>query len=64
MAKHKYGVGETVVFRPMRMSFGPPSVACTVVRHLPSDGTDLQYRVKAIAEGQERVVRESELKAT
>jgi hypothetical protein len=48
----------------MRMSFGPPSVACTVVRHLPSDGTDLQYRVKAIAEGQERVVRESELKAT
>ena len=63
MAKHKYGVGETVVFRPMRVTYGAPALPCKVVRLLPSDGVDLQYRVKAIAEGQERVVRESELRA-
>jgi len=35
--------------------------AYLVVRSLPSDGRDNQYRIKCVLDGHERVVRESQL---
>ncbi len=33
-----------------------------LVRHLPKEGTENQYRVKSTIDGQERVVKESNLR--
>jgi hypothetical protein len=61
MSGHKFKVGATVDFRPGRMGFPAASRECTIVRVLPTDGSDLLYRIKCTAEVFERVVSEGQL---
>ncbi len=61
MQNHKFAVGKTVRLRPA--SFGPsrPRDTFEILRHLPADSGDNQYRVKSVDDGHERVIRESEI---
>lgn len=60
MPSHSFRVGQTVdlvpttVFRARR---GPYAI----LRLLPNDGLDREYRVKHLVDGHERVVQQSEI---
>jgi hypothetical protein len=58
---HKFQVGQSVYFTSS--SFGRPAAAGTykVIKLLPSDGDDYQYRIKSPSEAFERVAKESQL---
>lgn len=60
MAGHRYKVGQTVTV-VQRGWQGTPPGSYTVVRLLPPEAADNQYRLKSRTENYERVVRESEL---
>ena len=59
--KHKFGVGETVYFTPSSVARPAASGTYEVIRLLPTDGDDCQYRIKSSTEAFERVARESQL---
>lgn len=59
--KHKYGVGEIVYFTASNVARPAATGAYEVVRLLPSDGDDCQYRIKNSTEAFERVAKESQL---
>jgi len=61
MALHKYKVGQVVDLIPSRREGNVPGGSYTVLRLLPEEGRDCQYRVKHTRDGHERVVRESQL---
>jgi hypothetical protein len=61
MAYHKFKVGQLVDFAPSRPGVATSGRQYEIVRLLPSDGGELQYRVKSKSEPFERVARESEL---
>ena len=61
MPDHKYTVGQSVEFSPGARDGSAARGRYEVVRHLPSETRDLQYRVKSSVDGHERVVRESQL---
>jgi hypothetical protein len=59
---HKFSVGQTVYFTGAligRASTG--GGAYRVMRLLPHDGGDYQYRIKSVGEAYERVAKESQL---
>jgi hypothetical protein len=60
MADHKYKSGQSVELRA-RMGGGMPTGAFSVVRTLPPDGRENQYRLKSKRDGHERVAPESDL---
>jgi hypothetical protein len=63
MSQHSFSIGEEVRLNPCifdRASVG--GVYC-VVRLLPADGADLQYRLRSLLDGHERVARECQLLA-
>lgn len=60
MKKHKYNVGQKVRhFSRMRAS--APNSEFEVVRLLPAEGGEFQYRIKNADEKTERVVSEDQL---
>ncbi len=59
---HRFALGQKIEFVPGRYDGAAPSGLYTVVRHLPNDGQDREYRVKNARDGHERVVRESQLR--
>jgi hypothetical protein len=59
---HKYKVGETVYFTASNVSRPAASGTYEVIKLLPIDGDDCQYRIKSITEAFERVAKESQLK--
>ena len=61
MADHKFTVGQSVQFSPAAIDTAAARGNYTIVRLLPSETRDLQYRVKSATDGHERVVRESQL---
>ena len=61
IASHKFRVGETVEFKPGRMGFPAASRECTIVRLLPIEAGNFQYRIKCVTEAFERVVPEAQL---
>ena len=63
MSSHRYQVGTTVELLPR--TFGPRDAkgTYTVIRLLPNDSTDREYRIQHVENGQERVARESEIRA-
>lgn len=61
MTAHKFGVGQRVQFSPSGFDGGAQRGIYVVVRQMPSETRDLQYRVKDVRDGHERVVRESQL---
>jgi hypothetical protein len=58
---HKFRVGQTVFYTSSPISRPGASGSYKVVRLLPSDGDDYQYRIKNSGEAFERVARESQL---
>lgn len=61
--KHKFLVGETVLFTASNVARPAASGTYEVIRLLPTDGDDCQYRIKNSAEAFERVAKESQLAA-
>ena len=58
---HKYRVGDTVYYTSPSFGRAAASGSYTVVKLLPSDGDDHQYRIKSSGEAFERVAKESQL---
>lgn len=58
---HKYRVGQTVLYTSSSISRPGASGSYKVVKLLPSDGDDYQYRIKNPGEAFERVAKESQL---
>jgi len=58
---HKYQVGQTVYFTSGPVSRPGASGSYQILKLLPSDGSDYQYRIKSPAEAFERVAKESQL---
>ena len=61
MAHHKFKVGQTVLFEPGKLGTPASSRDYKIVRLMPAENGQLQYRIKGISEVFERVARESEL---
>jgi hypothetical protein len=61
LRSHKYRVGQTVSYTSSPISRPGASGSYQVVRLLPSDGDDYQYRIKNPGEAFERVAKESQL---
>jgi hypothetical protein len=62
MSRHRFAVGQSIEFVHGRMEGTAPRGAYTVVRQLPNDAMDREYRVKNDRDGHERVVRESQIR--
>ena len=60
--RHGFSVGQEVEFVAGAMDGNVPRGAYTVVRQLPNDAEDRDYRVRNLRDGHERVVRESQLR--
>jgi hypothetical protein len=58
---HKFHVGQTVFYTSSPISRPGASGSYKVMRLLPSDGEDYQYRIKNPGEAFERVAKESQL---
>jgi hypothetical protein len=58
---HKYQVGETVYYTSPSFGRSAATGSYTVVKLLPSEGDDYQYRIKSTGEAFERVAKESQL---
>lgn len=61
MQKHRFEVGETVEFTAGGSYPAAARGLYKVLRQLPSEGQGYQYRVKNLADGHERMVREGQL---
>jgi hypothetical protein len=61
MPSHKFHVGEMVNFRPT--SRNVPGGAYEVVKQLPHNGREFEYRIKSANEEHQRVAGESELRS-
>ena len=62
MAKHKFTVGQSVVYAPRRMGHPVGRTSCQIVRLLPSEHVgELQYRIKCAADTFERIATENQL---
>jgi hypothetical protein len=58
---HKYNVGETVYYTSPTFGRAAATGSYIVVKLLPSEGDDYQYRIKSSGEAFERVAKESQL---
>jgi hypothetical protein len=60
MPSHKFHIGEIVMVKP---AFGRnvPGGAYEVIKQLPHNGREFEYRIKSAGEEHERVAGESEL---
>jgi hypothetical protein len=58
---HKFRVGQTVLYTSSPITRPGASGTYEVVKLLPSDGDDYQYRIKNPGEAFERVAKESQL---
>jgi hypothetical protein len=61
LKSHKYQVGEAVYFTSPTFGRAAASGSYTVVKLLPSESDDYQYRIKSSGEAFERVAKESQL---
>lgn len=61
LKSHRFQVGQTVLFISGATSRPAASGSYKVIRLLPSDGDDYQYRIKHPSEAFERVAKESQL---
>ena len=60
MPPHSFRIGQTVTLVPNEF-LGVKHGLYAIVRLLANDGLDREYRVKHLADGHERVVRQSEI---
>jgi hypothetical protein len=61
LRSHKFRVGQTVLYTSSPITRPGASGSYKVVKLLPSDGDDYQYRIKNSGEAFERVAKESQL---
>jgi hypothetical protein len=61
LQEHKFQIGQTVYYTSRPIGHMAANSTYEVVRLLPSDGADYQYRIKNPNEAFERVARESQL---
>ena len=61
LKEHKFQIGQPVYFTSRPIGHMAANSTYQVVKLLPSDGADYQYRIKNANEAFERVVRESQL---
>jgi hypothetical protein len=61
LKEHKFQIGQVVYFTSRPIGHMAANSTYQVVRLLPSDGSDYQYRIKSANEAFERVARESQL---
>ena len=61
MPVHKFKVGQSVRFRPRKMTLPAGAQVYTIVRALPAEGGEYHYRIKSVYESFERMAVESEL---
>lgn len=61
LESHKFHVGQTVFYTSSPITRPGATGSYKVVRLLPSDGEDYQYRIKNPGEAFERVAKESQL---
>ncbi len=59
--KNKFAVGETVYFTASNVARPASTGTYEVIRVLPTDGDERQYRIKSSTEAFERVAKESQL---
>jgi hypothetical protein len=59
--KHKFPIGATVYFTASNVSRPAATGTYEVIRQLPTEGDDCQYRIKSSTEAFERVAKESQL---
>ena len=59
-AMHKFHIGQTVRYNAS-FGRGGPSGFYKIVKQMPSESEDRQYRIKSASEPHERVVNESQL---
>src|SRR5262245_14878080 len=64
LKEHKFQIGEIVYFTSRPIGHMVANSTYEVVKLLPSDGADYQYRIKNANEAFERVARESQLEYT
>jgi hypothetical protein len=62
MPLHSFSVGQSIEFVPAKFDGTTPRGTYTVVRQLPNDSSDREYRVRNVHDGHERVVRESQIR--
>ena len=62
MPHHSFAVGQMLEFDPGKFDGTAARGSYTVVRLLPNDGSDREYRVRSARDGHERVVPESQLR--
>jgi hypothetical protein len=58
---HKFSIGQAVFFMGGMAGRGGPSGSYRIVRQMPPENGDFQYRIKSVGEAYERVARESQL---
>ena len=61
MKEHKFQIGQSVFFTSRSIGHMAANSSYRVVKLLPSDGDDYQYRIKSAGEAFERVAKESQL---
>ena len=61
MASHKFKVGQSLVFSPRRLGHQEGNQSCEIVRCLPLESGEFQYRIKCGYDNVERIARESQL---
>jgi len=61
LQEHRFQIGENVYFTSRPIGHMVANSIYQVVKLLPSDGSDYQYRIKNPNEAFERVARESQL---
>jgi hypothetical protein len=61
MPRHRFKIGQAVSFTPGRLAVPASGREYKVLRLMPFEGGDLQYRIKSVGETFERVAKESEL---
>ena len=61
MASHKFKVGQFVNFAPPRLGMPTLGQQYEIVRLLPPDDGQFQYRIKSTGESFERMAKESQL---
>jgi len=64
MALHRFQIGDAIELVPQHFTPRDANGSYTVTRLLPNDSPDREYRVKSGRDGHERVVRESEMRAS
>lgn len=61
MPMHKFKVDQALMFSPRRIGNPLGDQSCKVLRLLPIEGGEFQYRIKCNFDNAERVVKESQL---